>query len=196
MRYYYLTHDVQHGFVDERLFDLLDGTQVVTAANWTRVGGGHLSPDSPPHELWGARPGHLLVDSTLRDPWIERFGGEGVLDTVLGARDMFAVVPDGAAEGAVPNGNWREHHYFHTRIWPADGMPGQKHSLALRFDLRTPVVRPWAARRAGMTLYSEEVLSWLRSQGASGVSFTLVWDPERAAPLPLTEPAEHETVTL
>lgn len=196
MKYYFLTHDDRHRFLDDRLYDLLDGTQVVTAAKWAAAGGGRLSSDSPAQDLWGARPGHLLVDARLRAPWIHQFGPDGVLDTVLGDREMFALVPDGARDGIVPDGDWRERHYFHTLIWAAQGMPNQKHSLALRFDLSMPVVRWWQSKRAAMTLYSHDVVNWLHAQGASGVSFSLVWDPDRANPLPLAEACDHETWVL
>lgn len=197
MKYYFLTYDRQQDFLDDRLYALLGEHPVVTQQAWAKAGGAQLGSATPPALLWGARPGHLLIDMNLRSQWVDRFGDDGVLATTVGTREMFLVVPDGDRECIAPLGSWQQYHYFTTELWPAnDGRSNPKYSLAMRFEVTDPVVRPWDSSGALDTLYSAEVVSWLQSQGATGVSFSLVWDPDRTALPPVTEAHDHECIDL
>ena len=70
MKYYFLTYDRRHDFLDDRLYVLLSENQVVTEQAWVEAGGPQIGSTTPPVLLWGVRPGHLLIDMSLRSQWI------------------------------------------------------------------------------------------------------------------------------
>ena len=192
MKYYLLTMDQSHPYVGRTLHRLLYDRQEVSPDAWEQAGGHLLAGDAPLGTLWEARPAHLLIDDAWREPWIAEFGDRGLLTTAIGNKPMFLIVPPASSEGVNQEGHWRQHHFFSTYLWPPHN---QQWFQALHSDLREPVVRGWDGR-ALAPLYSEDVIDWLRSQGCSGVSFTLVWDPARAAPMPVTHYFDHECIEL
>jgi hypothetical protein len=193
MKYYMLTFDKKHHFVNTSLHRPLSEQQEISLEEWRQAGGQSLAGESPSSTLWGARPGLLLLDATLREPWIAEFGDRGLLSTTIGNTSMFPIVPPAASDGVRPDGHWREHQFFGTHLGPPKN---QRWAMALDFDLSAPVVRQWDGEHALASLYSAEVVDWLRSHGGTGVSFTLVWDPARTVLPTVTEFHDHEFITL